>query len=61
MSVIDDKEQVAKAAPQAVRRWMPSWIKRTPNTAYWLWYDAKDAMAEVIGDIPLHTLCIFLN
>jgi len=60
MSVTSDRDQATKALPQAMRRWLPSWIKRLLNWGYWLAYDTKDALAETAGHIPSHTLRITL-
>ena len=60
MDSLIDKEQAAKVIPQGVRRHMPQWIKRALNSAYWLWYDAKDAMTEFTGWIPSHRLRVAL-
>jgi len=60
MSIFEDRQQAAKAVPQAMRQWMPVGIKRALNGAFWRWCDARDTMAEVIGGIPSHTLRVFL-
>jgi len=32
----------------------PAWARRSRTRLYWLWYDARDFLAETIGWIPSH-------
>jgi acetyltransferase-like isoleucine patch superfamily enzyme len=39
-----------------LNRFLPGWVKRTIARVYWLGYDARDFLAEVIGLLPSHGL-----
>jgi len=39
-----------------MRRWLPYWLRRTMSKAYWLGFDARDFLAEAIGQLPSHRL-----
>lgn len=51
----------ASQVPQGhfLRRLPPS-VKRFFNTLYWLGYDARDYVAEIIGKCPFHGIRLFL-
>ena len=56
MSVSEEQSQVAGRVPGWLRQRIPVGLRRGLNRLYWYWYDARDYMAEVAGQIPSHTL-----
>lgn len=43
-----------------LHRHAPAGVKRFAWRMYWLWYDARDALAAVVGCIPSHTIRLLL-
>lgn len=41
-----------------LRPLLPGWAKRAVNRIYWLAYDARDYLAEIVGRLPSHSVRI---
>ena len=60
MSFKGDLQRSRSAIPEGVKRHTPFWLKHFAGRLYWLRYDARDFLAEVIGRIPSHTVRLYL-
>jgi len=52
VGVEDDLTQAKSIVLRRFRHSMPGWLKRLAGRLYWLWYDARDALAEAVGWLP---------
>jgi len=47
-------EDLARTGAGRLKRFLPAWAKRAMVQLYWLGYDARDFVAEVVGRLPSH-------
>jgi maltose O-acetyltransferase len=57
--VYDDYEERSARVSPFLRRILPYGLRVFLTRLYWLWYDAKDYIAEAIGWLPSHGLRLF--
>lgn len=52
--------QTKDCFPLWIRRVLPYWLRQLIVRAYWHWYDTRDWIAEIVGQLPLHSLRLLI-